>query len=432
MAFRFRRLYDRVLELKKQGHDLGSRRRTIVFESPEIKEFIDSLPWKEKAKVLKLKDSNSTVRSLAVLTVGELGSKGSIPLIENMLKDRDSGVRMHAVQVLRDLGSKGSIPLIENRLKDHDSGVRMDAVRFLSEFGSSKRGILLIENMLNDPDSEVRRYAVQALVSLGSKRSIPLIEGVLKNSDNRMKEVVIWALGALGSEKSIPLIKNMLNNPDPGVKVSVVRALGALGSKKSIPLIKNMLNDHDPGVRVSAVWALGALGSKLSTELYQKHLLDPKFMDSTKRVVWRGQEKTGNRTILLGGMLRDKAVIKIMTQSQVEIWKRVMEAGVPVEPILKKRGGYRITKINKGPEKGKFRVSTGVLQGPSARIFFNHKENEKHVLQVKMQIENIHKKLNELGIIHGHENLGNFVVVMQNNRPIVYLIDFDLALSKVA
>ena len=135
-------------------------------------------------------------------------------------------------------------------------------------------------------------------------------------------------------------------------------------------------------------------------------------------------------------------------------WKKAFEAEdawvesgfdyIPIEPILKKKGKYRIKKFTAQKTKNPknmgwnetlsggevlYAVYTGVINGPILAEFFTK--------ELDYDKEKIYDVLEKLGInyaenhIRGkaksHYNLTNFVVEMHEGKPRLYIIDFDLA-----
>ncbi|MCI0562984.1 MAG: hypothetical protein MN733_31290, partial [Nitrososphaera sp.] len=148
--------------------------------------------------------------------------------------------------------------------------------------------------------------------------------------------------------------------------------------------------------------------------------------------------KTGTRTVLLGGTLKNNAILRIIPNhafiswvkaySAVKDWKEAGFDYVPIEPILK--AGFC--------EDGKnVRVYAGVLGVSVARYLQMH-SNREHHQNVEQQVRVTKDTLRKMGISHGHEHDDNFCVL--HNRtpegeidwsipPRVYCIDFDQSMS---
>ena len=148
--------------------------------------------------------------------------------------------------------------------------------------------------------------------------------------------------------------------------------------------------------------------------------------------------KTGTRTVLLGGTLKNNAILRIIPNhafiswvnaySAVEDWKEAGFDYVPIEPILK----ASLCKDDKD-----VRVYAGVL-GVSVAKYLEMHSNREHHQDVNQQVRAIIKTLAKMGIRHGHMHDDNFCVL--HNRtpkgeidwskpPRVYCIDFDQSIS---
>lgn len=254
----------------------------------------------------------------------------------------------------------------------------------------------------------------------------------LKDHNPAIRTEGIENLAGINSKKSIPLIEAMLKDNYFIARKEAIKALAILGSKKSIPLIKKRLNDSYYTVRKEASNALGALGNAKLTELYRESAFDKKFKGKKRRIMRREQEKTGTRTILLGGKLFGKATIRIIPEHSFIEWKKAFEAGLAVEPILKRKEKYRAYK-NKD---GTINVTTGVINGQSLYAFFLRKKNAKYRAMVEAQMKSIEEGLDKLFIKHGHIHQKNFAIQWKRIRlkkfPKVFLIDFDQAVDRYA
>ncbi|GEM_PF-2391621 len=173
-----------------------------------------------------------------------------------------------------------------------------------------------------------------------------------------------------------------------------------------------------------------------SHRLYKKQASegDEEFFDSKSSIVRREFEKTGSRTILLGGKLVGKAIIRIVSEPAFFAWKSAFEAKkewknagfdyIPVEPILTKKEDLRAYKTKDG---NYYRVYTKVLGLPFSRFVNTNQESSNELIDAKNRIIQV---LNALNIQHGHLHDNNFCVGVEDEKVRVYVIDFDQASSK--
>ena len=147
-------------------------------------------------------------------------------------------------------------------------------------------------------------------------------------------------------------------------------------------------------------------------------------------------KKTGSKTILLGGKLAGKSIIRIIEEETFLVWKSLFENKrlweengfdyIPIEPIQK----YKKMK------DGKYRVYCEVLDCNLEEL-----ESSGNILWL-IKLNNIgHKILKVLrdnNIKHGHPHYRNFCVKFYRKEdrsinykicPRLYLIDWDMSRS---
>ena len=130
-----------------------------------------------------------------------------------------------------------------------------------------------------------------------------------------------------------------------------------------------------------------------------------------------------SKVIPLGGKLIGH-IIRILHKSAYEAWLAAHKAGVPVEEILHKNGKPRAYAVGKDG----VRVYTRYA---GQRVDDFLEKYPKHRTEIGKQMGSILKRLEELGITYSwtptHFHEGNFTVEMANGKPIVRIIDFDMA-----
>ena len=112
-------------------------------------------------------DSNEPIRAAAARSLGELRDEKSVGQLEEALHDSRL-VRCQAVIALGNIGSKRSIPAVLAQLRDAAAEVRYHACVALAEFGELPNPEPLL-NLLDDSEAMVRRGAEAALTKLGCK-----------------------------------------------------------------------------------------------------------------------------------------------------------------------------------------------------------------------------------------------------------------------
>lgn len=111
---------------------------------------------------LALKDSNASIRRLAVVFLGDLRTPEAMPLLYQALADSSASVRRTAGDTLSDLGDAGAIEPMITALNDKNKLVRWRAARFMYEVGD-ERALPALKIAANDPEFEIQLQAKIAI-----------------------------------------------------------------------------------------------------------------------------------------------------------------------------------------------------------------------------------------------------------------------------
>jgi len=184
--------------------------------------------------------------------------------------------------------------------------------------------------------------------------------------------------------------------------------------KKSIENAAEYLKRHDSSFFHSKV-AVENLGRLSVEEVKRLSFFKPELQDHLKIY--------SDKLIPLSGKL-ENVIIRIIKPSAFEAWKHAFENGVPVEPFCVGKRGIIYSKFN--DEMGRERVRVFArYAGERMRDYL--RKNPKQELKVKKRMNAILKRLEKIGVEHGHAHEGNFVVESVNGKPLVRVIDFSLA-----
>lgn len=123
----------------------------------------EDLPVLEKA----LRDPKSSIRRLAVVYLGMVGTDAVFPLLYQALQDDSVSVRRTAGDTLSDLGDPRAIGAMCQALKDRNKLVRWRAARFLYEVGD-ETALEALRAAQNDPEFEVSLQVKMALERIES------------------------------------------------------------------------------------------------------------------------------------------------------------------------------------------------------------------------------------------------------------------------
>ncbi|NEO72872.1 HEAT repeat domain-containing protein, partial [Moorena sp. SIO3H5] len=194
-----------------------------------------------------LKDDDATVRSEAVLALGELG-QASDPVVNSLLmrlNDKNARVRYSSIWALGKLkqGRKTVMSALLTRLNDQNSRVRCLSASVLGKLDQPGETVVsALLTSLKDKDSDLRCAAATALGQLGNSQ-----------------------LGNL-SETVVSALLPQLEDQDSDVRCATINALSQLGNSSQVVItaLLGCLKDEESGVRASAAETLAELGKPSS------------------------------------------------------------------------------------------------------------------------------------------------------------------------
>ncbi len=262
------------------------------------------------------------------------------------------------------------------------------------KYAPEKKRALLIEQALSQEDPEVQSRAAEMIWCAPEEEQASLRQLVLN------------------------IITQALSQDDPEVQRRAAGMIRWAPEEKRALLIKMAF---DKG-----------LGNKIvKPPLYNESNLD------TERFARKKFRKTGSRTTLLGGPLKDKLIVRHIQPGSFLAWKRIYECYgvwiqngfnyVPIEPIQ----SYRFNK-----QEGLVEVFSGVLDLSLAEwLEISGEMFREELMEQKHRIISV---LQRLKINHGHLHDNNVVLRFFRDEsgnpdlsrpPILYVIDFDAASS---
>ncbi|XID92797.1 virulence factor [Paenibacillaceae bacterium WGS1546] len=175
------RLRDLIEQAKAAGPEAPPPAPPAPLSGDEVMKALESQDWRERYAALErlkptpedlgvvakaLRDSQMSVRRLAVVYLGDLRTPESFPLLFEALKDSSGSVRRTAGDTLSDIGDPIAIePMIE-ALEDSNKLVRWRAARFLYEAGDETALEALRRTTGSEPEFEVRLQAEMAVARI--------------------------------------------------------------------------------------------------------------------------------------------------------------------------------------------------------------------------------------------------------------------------
>jgi HEAT repeat protein len=218
-----------------------------------------------KGLIKAVKDDEASIRKGAVEALGEIGDKGAVESLVQVLRyDKDKNVRFLAAKALGNTGEVEVVsPLIE-ALADKDGGIRSGAAQALGRIKDARAVGPLCETLRLEEYSTVRDTTVWAL-------------GELK--DAKAVETLIWdmqrgggwyslggpqkALASIGEPAVEALIESLRWNDDSIFQSNVVNTLVLMGESATGPLTKALVDENE-NVRKTAQRALERIKAKKS------------------------------------------------------------------------------------------------------------------------------------------------------------------------
>lgn len=121
----------------------------------------DDLPLLAKA----LADEKMSIRRQAVIFLGDIKDKATVPYIEKAMEDKSWAVRRTAGDTISDLGFEEFEPAMMKALSDKNKLVRWRAAMFLYETGTDA-SLPALEKAADDPEFEVKLQVRMAIARI--------------------------------------------------------------------------------------------------------------------------------------------------------------------------------------------------------------------------------------------------------------------------
>jgi len=244
------------------------------------------------------------VKLTIIGTLGELGSRESLPLLLPLLSSRITAAELEvASQALWKLGAREEILKV---LIDVGDGARTEARRWITvalrDLGARESVPALLHVIRADPSAEGRRAAASALGQIRALEAVPdLLVLAAKDPVEDVRVASLGALAQMNVEEVLPLLLARIGAGSDGqtqgevmsalarfsdsrvheafasmaergepfyIRCDAARALGMTRATQHVPLLMSLL-EHDPVqlVRVAAAQALGRLGVRAAVPL---------------------------------------------------------------------------------------------------------------------------------------------------------------------
>jgi HEAT repeat protein len=239
----------------------------------------------------QLYDEQATVRSQAVLALGEMRHADSVavlvhvltvetdlnvledttwalvrmgeaavePLIA-LLKYENPTVRHQAAHVLGKIGDARAVDALIKTLSDMDDAVRLKTVFALGQI-SDEQAISALVNMLTDENMDVRVTVADVLEQFG-KAAAELLIPYLQHENWRVRDIAAEILGRIADGCAVEPLLAALQDECWQVRFTVVNALRDIGDTRAIEPMRQLLDDESKHVVAMVNHALVALKGK--------------------------------------------------------------------------------------------------------------------------------------------------------------------------
>lgn len=178
-----------------------------------------------------IKSEDAPYASIRLL--GEFKDQRGLPILIDTIKNKKTSVRSIAIDAIGDLGNKEAVGILLEILVDPKeyAGTRDHAARALGRLGDKKAVGPLIDVLKNKMENkDVRIGAAVALGNIRDKRAVEPLIDVLKDKreDIWLRVGAVSALGEIGDKRAIDSIQAALKDPSDYVRNAAQSALSKI------------------------------------------------------------------------------------------------------------------------------------------------------------------------------------------------------------
>lgn len=252
-----------------------------------------------------LGDSDPGVKIAACDALGLMREQTATDKIILLLDDGEPQVRQSACVALGYIGDPKAKPeLIKRVNKDTSDSVRTQAILILGNMRSAEAVDSLIP-LLQDKNPDIQLLSAQALGKIEDPKAAPAVKKCLTDTIPKLKSetdgfkigqykrLIAEAAKTSGKLKDTSAeseLKDLLSNDDKSIKLAAAGALGQLGNKSGLSVASELAKDENGMIRSQAVQTLGAIGDPASIPILEKLLetdKDKNVMESARSALYR-------------------------------------------------------------------------------------------------------------------------------------------------
>ncbi len=227
---------------------------------------------------LGLADRDSSVRSLAIGGLSQVGTTAVPQLRAAMARERDPRNQAVLAETLGQLGDEASAPILAILMADgrYPEEVRAAALRGLSNF-SDRRSLNARLTLIYDPNSPASLVA-DALPGLAGTGLLPAYD-LASFLENKAPKVRTAALLSLNVKKALPVdlkqtVLDRLNDPSREVREAAILAIVAFRLAEAVPRLLALAGQPASPVRASAIVGLCRLPDPRALPIYLEAIED--------------------------------------------------------------------------------------------------------------------------------------------------------------
>ena len=210
-------------------------------------------------------------RSSAARTLGQIGSRASLPFLIEALHDGDSVVRNQAVVSLGSLKDPAAIGALLDIARRHSdipasllsetlSACSVDSLGFLDMPSSDADLARPAGTMVEHRDAADSFVVFEDLPDGNDDHALLGLLTQLENPDERVRTETVQQLGSYHVQRSVSALSSMaLQDADSGVRAAAVASLGAIDHESVFAPVLVTLGDESREVRAAAARALTGL-----------------------------------------------------------------------------------------------------------------------------------------------------------------------------
>ncbi len=292
------------------SYSLFSEKNVILFGTKEKKiEFIKKVLNNKDKVYLKeiatfLDDEDKEIRTLASLTLYEIGDATCIDYYKKSIGDSYWQVRLYGIKGLVKYGEGNILEDLFNSLQDPYWQVRYYSAIGIGKYGNEdsitkiishlndsnlevKKALLISlkrllwknvtrfnfksmnENQLKelfncfDGEDEIKLLTISIFENANDERAVPYLLKLLGDKSDEVKIKSLWALERFKVGKTEE-IGGLLNEPSVKVKIEAIKTLIRLKGEGEIDSLIKGLSDENESVRIYSLWALEKFKNPLS------------------------------------------------------------------------------------------------------------------------------------------------------------------------